>query len=170
MNPMNFNFLSPIYLVGALGVAAPILIHLMTRRQKKHQRFSAIYLLLQSKNRSTKQSRPNRKFLLFIRCLAITLLSLAMANPIFSLGDSTNLGTKGPIAIVFILDDSYSMATQINQKSYYTRAVKVLLDINKSLPAKSTFSVVLASSPSRVLQQWTTVPEKAKIFYSVLIA
>ena len=85
-----------------------------------------------------------------------------MANPIFSLGDSTNLGTKGPIAIVFILDDSYSMATQINQKSYYTRAVKVLLDINKSLPAKSIFSVVLASSPSRVLQQWTTVPEKAK--------
>ena len=85
-----------------------------------------------------------------------------MANPIFSLGDSTNLGTKGPIAIVFILDDSYSMATQINQKSYYTRAVKALLDTNKSLPAKSTFSVVLASSPSRVLQQWTTVPEKAK--------
>jgi len=65
-----------------------------------------------------------------------------MANPIFSLGDSTNLGTKGPIAIVFILDDSYSMATQINQKSYYSRAVKALLDTNKSLPAKSIFSVV----------------------------
>jgi len=88
---MNFNFLSPIYLVGALGVAAPVLIHLMTRRQRKHQRFSAIYLLLQSKNRSIKQSRPNRKFLLFIRCLAITLLSLAMANPIFSFSKSNNL-------------------------------------------------------------------------------
>jgi len=159
---MNFNVLSPTYLIGALGVAAPILIHLMTRRQRMHQRFSAIYLLLQSKNRSIKQSRPNKKFLLFIRCLAITLLSLAMANPIFSLGDSTSLGVKGPIAIVFILDDSYSMATQINQKSYYSRAVKALLDTNKTLPAKSTFSIVLASSPSRVLQQWTTVSGKAR--------
>ena len=159
---MNFNFLSPLYLIGALGIAAPVLIHLMTRRKKKHQRFSAVYLLLQSKNRSIKQSKPNKKFLLFIRCLAIIFLSLAMANPIFSISDSVNLGTKGPIAIVFILDDSYSMATQINQKSYYTRAVKALLDTNKSLPAKSTYSIVLASSPSRVLQQWTTVPEKAK--------
>ena len=162
MNPMNFNFLSPVYLIGALGVTVPVLIHLMTRRQKKYQRFSAIYLLLQSKNRSIKQSRPNKKFLLFIRCLAIILLSLAMANPIFSLGGSTNLGFKSPIAIVFILDDSYSMATQINQKSYYARAVNALLDINKSLPAKSSYSVVLASSPSRVLLHWSTVPEKAK--------
>ena len=124
--------------------------HVNQPGRDKHQRFSAIYLLLQSKNRSIKQSRPNRKFLLFIRCLAITLLSLAMANPIFSLGDSTNLGTKGPIAIVFILDDSYSMATQTNQRSYYTHAVKTLLDTKKSLPAKSTFSVVLDRKSTRL--------------------
>jgi len=159
---MNFSFLSPFYLLGALGVGVPILIHLMTRRQKKHQRFSAIYLLSQSKNRAIKQSKPNRKFLLFIRCLCIALLSLAMANPIFLPGDSTNFETNDPSAIVFILDDSYSMATQINQKSYYTHAVKALLDTNKSLPAKSVYSVVLGSSPNRVLQHWTVRPEKAK--------
>ena len=46
---MNLNFLSPIFLFGLLGIAIPILIHLMTRRQKKYIRFSAVYLLFQSK-------------------------------------------------------------------------------------------------------------------------
>ena len=121
---MNFNFLSPLYLLGILGIAAPVLIHLMARRQKKYQSFSAIFLLLQSKNRSIKQSKPNKRFLLFIRCLGIILLSLAIASPILSLGDSTNLSNDSSTAIVFILDDSYSMATQTNQKSYYNHAVK----------------------------------------------
>ncbi|MBT4128977.1 MAG: hypothetical protein HOE32_10045, partial [Nitrospina sp.] len=62
---MNFNFLSPLYLFGILGIAAPVLIHLMARHQKKYQSFSAIFLLLQSKNRSIKQSKPNKRFLLF---------------------------------------------------------------------------------------------------------
>ena len=159
---MNFNFISPLFLFGVIGITVPVLIHLMTRRQKKHQHFSAIHLLLQSKNRSIRQSRPNRKFLLLIRCLGIALLSLAMANPIFSMGGSNNLGTNGPSATVFILDDSYSMGTQTNQKSYYNQAVKTLLDINNSLPTKSIYSVVLGSSPSRVLLNWTTVSEKAK--------
>jgi hypothetical protein len=159
---MNFNFISPLFLFGVIGITVPVLIHLMTRRQKKHQHFSAIHLLLQSKNRSIRQSRPNRKFLLLIRCLGIALLSLAMANPIFSMGGSNNLGTNGPSATVFILDDSYSMGTQTNQKSYYNQAVKTLLDISNSLPTKSIYSVVLGSSPTRVLLNWTTVSEKAK--------
>jgi len=162
LNAMNFNFISPLFLFGVIGIMIPVLIHLMTRRQKKHQHFSAIHLLLQSKNRSIRQSRPNRKFLLLIRCLGIALLSLAMANPILSMGGSNNLGTNGPSATVFILDDSYSMGTQTNQKSYYNQAVKTLLDINNSLPTKSIYSVVLGSSPSRVLLNWTTVSEKAK--------
>ena len=159
---MNFNFLSPLYLLGILGIAAPVLIHLMARRQKKYQSFSAIFLLMQSKNRSIKKSKPNKRFLLFIRCLGIILLSLAIASPILSLGDSTNLSNDSSTAIVFILDDSYSMATQTNQNSYYNRAVKLLLGVIHSLSAKSTYSIVLASSPSRVLLSWTANPDKAK--------
>ena len=158
---MSFNFLFPSFLLGALGITAPILIHFMTRRQKKIQRFSAVYLLFQSKNRSLKQSRPNKKFLLFIRCLGVILLSIAMASPIFLFGASSNFVSNGPSAIVFILDDSYSMETKVNQKSYYTRALKALLNINQSLPTKSIYSVILGSNPNRVLQKWTAVTKKS---------
>ena len=64
---MSLNFLSPIFLLGLLGIAIPILIHLMTRRQQKHIRFSAVYLLFQSQKRSVKKSTPNRLLLLLIR-------------------------------------------------------------------------------------------------------
>ena len=65
---MSLNFLSPIFLFGLLGIAIPILIHLMTRRQKKRIRFSAVYLLFQSQKRSVKKAAPNRLLLLLIRC------------------------------------------------------------------------------------------------------
>jgi len=159
---MNLNFLSPLFLFGFLGIAIPILIHLLTRRQLKHQLFSAVHLLLKSKKHSIKRSVPNRKLLLVIRCIGIALLSMALANPIFSFGEPTDFFSNSPSANVFILDDSYSMGTKVNQKSYYTQAVEALLKVTQSLSSESIYSVVLASSPSRVLKNWTTTPSKAK--------
>jgi len=152
---MNLNFLSPIYLLGLLGIAVPILIHLLTRRQQKRLRFSAVYLLLQSQKRSIKRSAPNRLLLLVIRCLAIALLSLALAHPLFSFGRAADLIPAKPSAHVFILDDSYSMALRSDDETLYDKAVKAVLNPIRKIPAGSVYSVVLASSPARVLQQWT---------------
>lgn len=157
---MSLNLLSPLYLFGLLGMTVPIMIHLLTRRQQKHLRFSAVHLLLQSKKRSIKRATPNRKFLLFIRCMGIALLSLALANPIFSFSGPADFLHNSPSANVFILDDSYSMNTRTDQKSYYTRAVSALLDMSQSLSSESVYSVVLGSSPARVLQDWTADPSK----------
>ncbi len=159
---MSLNFLSPLYLFGLLGITIPIMVHLLTRRQQKHLRFSAVHLLLQSQKRSIKRSTPNRRFLLFIRCLGIALLSLALANPIFSFGEPSDFLPNSPSANVFILDDSYSMGTLADQKSYYTRAVDALLDMSQSLSNESVYSVASASGPARVLLDWSTGSSKAE--------
>lgn len=159
---MSLNFLSPLYLFGLLGMTIPIMVHLLTRRQQKHLRFSAVHLLLQSQKRSIKRSTPNRRFLLFIRCLGIALLSLALANPIFSFSGPSDFLPNSPSANVFILDDSYSMGTLADQKSYYTRAVDALLDMSQSLSSESVYSVVSASGPARVLLDWSTDSSKAE--------
>jgi 5S rRNA maturation endonuclease (ribonuclease M5) len=161
---MNLNFLSPIYLLGLLGIAIPVLIHLMTRRQKKHIRFSAVYLLLQSQKRSVKKSTPNRLLLLLIRCLGILLLSLALAHPIFSFGGQEDFLPEAPSATVFILDDSYSMGMRSDNRTIYAKAVERLLQPIGSIPSgtKDVFSIVLASASTRVLQTWTSDPSLAK--------
>ncbi len=152
---MSLNFSSPLFLYGLLGIAVPVLIHLLTRRQQKHIRFSAVYLLIQSQKRSTRKSRPNRLLLLLARCLAITLFSLALADPFFSFRQSEAFLSATPTSIVFILDDSYSMGTQAGKRTLFDHALEFVFEGVKQAPDKSEYSMVLASSPARIKQDWT---------------
>ncbi|MBI4383935.1 MAG: BatA domain-containing protein [Nitrospinae bacterium] len=153
---MNLAFLSPLYLLGLLGVAAPVLMHLLTRRQQTRVKFSAVYLLLQSQKRSIKRSRPNRLLLLALRCLAIAFFSLALANPIFSLGKGEDLFASAPASNVIVMDDSYSMGARSKTASLHGEAVSALTTTIKKMPDNSEFSLVFASAPSRIAQGWTS--------------
>jgi 5S rRNA maturation endonuclease (ribonuclease M5) len=153
---MSLNFSSPLFLFGLLGISIPVLIHLLTRRQQKQIRFSAVYLLAQSQKRSTRKSRPNRLLLLLARCLAIALFSLALANPLFSFRQSEAFLPTSPASIVFVLDDSYSMGTRSKEKTLFDHAVEYIAKGLQQAPDSSEFSLVLASSPARVEQDWTS--------------
>ena len=85
---------------------------------------------------------------------------MAMANPIFSFNASNDFATNNPSANVFIVDDSYSMGTQINQETYYSSAIKTVLEIIQSSSNTSIYTVVSGSSSGRVLQEWTDAPRK----------
>ncbi len=156
---MSLNFLSPIFLYGLLGLSIPVLIHLLTKRQQKKVRFSAVYLLFQSQKRSIKRSAPNRLFLLFIRCLAIALLSLALANPIFSFSGPGADFPSEPSATVIVLDDSYSMAAQADESTLYAEAAAALESHLEEIPADSKYCLLLASSPPRLLENWSSDPD-----------
>ena len=151
---MSLNFSSPFFLFGLFGVSVPILIHLLTRRQQKHVRFSAVYLLFQSQKRSVKTSNPNRLLLLFLRCLGIALFSLALANPFLSLGNSEVLRNNSPTSYVFIVDNSFSMRTQVKEKTLFDLATQFLSKLLTQIPDGSEFSLVLASQPAHISQGW----------------
>lgn len=151
---MSLNFSSPALLFGLLGISIPVLIHLLTRRQQKHVQFSAVYLLFQSQKRSIKKSNPNRLLLLFLRCMGIALFSLALANPFFSFGDSEAFRASSPASYVFIMDDSFSMRSQAKEKTLFQSATQFLSSLLTQTPEGSEFSLVLASSPARIDQDW----------------
>ena len=153
---MSLNFSSPLFLFGLLGISIPILIHLLTRRQQKQIRFSAVYLLAQSQKRSIRKSRPNRLLLLLARCLAIALFSMALANPLFSFRQSEAFLSASPSSIVFILDDSYSMGIRAKDKTLFDSALEYISKGLKKSADNSEFSLILASSPARVEQDWTS--------------
>jgi hypothetical protein len=155
---MNFSFTSPWYLLGLLGLALPILIHLLTRRQQTRLKFSAVYLLQQAQKRAVRKSRPNKLLLLLLRCLAIAFLCLALANPIVSSGSLENVLASRPSAHVFILDDSYSMTATSDQGTLFDRAKATLTELIEKLPGNHSLSLVLASNPARVVQTWTGDP------------
>ncbi|MBT3509523.1 MAG: VWA domain-containing protein [Nitrospina sp.] len=153
---MSLNYSSPLFLFGLLGIAIPVLIHLLTRRQQKQIRFSAVHLLKQSQKRSTQKSRPNRLLLLIARCLAIALFSLALADPFFSFRQSEAFRSGSPTSTVFILDDSYSMGKKSDKNLLFDLALEFISEGVKQASDKSEFSLVLASSQTRIEQDWTS--------------
>ncbi|MDF1826210.1 MAG: BatA domain-containing protein [Verrucomicrobiales bacterium] len=77
------SFLFPLYLLGALAIAVPILLHLRKRPPKDHVPFSSHLFLEKTPERLTRRTRLDRWLLLALRCLALILLALAFCRPFF---------------------------------------------------------------------------------------
>ena len=75
------NFLTPLYLLGALAIVAPIVFHLIRQTPRGEIPFSSIMFLEPSPPKVTKRSRIDQWLLLLLRAGALALLALAFARP-----------------------------------------------------------------------------------------
>jgi hypothetical protein len=105
---MSLFFLHPIYLYGLIAASLPLLIHLLNRRRLQRIRFPAVRFVLLSQRRISRSYRLRHWLLLALRTLAVILLVLLMANPIFQTGVGLFAG-GAPSSLVVILDNSLSM-------------------------------------------------------------
>src|ERR1700759_1836325 len=102
------SFLAPLFALGVLAVAGPILFHLIRRTTREKTPFSTIMFLDPSPPRITKRSRLENVGLLILRCLALGLLALAFARPFLEKampGPPPEAGER----IVILADTSASM-------------------------------------------------------------
>jgi uncharacterized membrane protein YobD (UPF0266 family) len=105
---MSVFFLYPAFLIGLAAASLPILIHLLNRRRLQRIQFPAVRFILLSQKRISRSYRLRHWLLLALRTLAVVLLVLLLANPIFQTGAGLFAG-GGPVAAVVILDNSLSM-------------------------------------------------------------
>src|SRR5688572_22892208 len=77
------SFFTPLFLLGVLAVAGPILFHLIRRTTREVTPFSSLMFLQPTPPRVTRRSRLENIWLLILRCLAVALLALAFARPFF---------------------------------------------------------------------------------------
>ena len=98
------SFLYPAFLIGALAVAIPIVLHLLRRDVAPEVPFSAVRLLRRAPIEQTRRRRIRDLLLLAARVAALLLLAAAFARPYF-----TDRAAGSPLRIVAI-DRSYSMA------------------------------------------------------------
>src|SRR3954467_10452947 len=103
------NFLAPLFLLGGIAIAAPVIFHLIRRTTRQHTVFSSLMFLLPTPPRLTRRSRLENWLLLLLRCLALGLLAVGFARP-FLKQSSLNEPTGGPAKrVVILLDVSASM-------------------------------------------------------------
>ncbi|HYG36582.1 MAG TPA: BatA domain-containing protein [Clostridia bacterium] len=77
------SLLAPLFLLGALAVALPLVFHLIRRTTRERKVFSSLMFLMPSPPRLTHRSRLEHILLLLLRCTVIGLLALGFARPFF---------------------------------------------------------------------------------------
>ena len=98
------SFLFPLFFVGAVAVAAPIVLHLMRRERMPRLPFSDLRFLRRTTTVRARRRRLRELLLLALRVTALLLLTVAFARPYL---DSTAPANQ-PASIV-VLDRSASM-------------------------------------------------------------
>jgi hypothetical protein len=97
------SFLYPAFLIGAVAVAIPIVLHLLRRDVAPEVPFTAVRLLRRSPVESDKRRRLRDVLLLMARVAALVLLAAAFARPYIQ--------RAAPDAVrVVAIDRSYSMS------------------------------------------------------------
>ena len=157
------GFLNPIFLVGILAAAVPLIIHLWSRRQAKTVDFSSLMFLLAAHRQSVRRIQLKHLLILLLRIAIITLIAIALARPLlkspFLLADA-----RANASNVIILDNSYSMGYQGIQGERFEMARTIAREIVDSLPRGDSASLILMSdTPDPILRQLTKDLEQVKI-------
>ena len=104
------SFFTPLFLLGVLAVAGPILFHLIRRTTREVTPFSSLMFLQPTPPRVTRRSRLENIWLLILRCLAVALLALAFARPFFQRESASATPPAGSgKRSVLLVDTSASM-------------------------------------------------------------
>lgn len=120
------SFLAPLFLLGGLAVALPIVFHLIRRTTKDRRPFSSLMFLAPSLPRLTRRSRLEHLVLLLLRCVVLCLLALAFARPFFQKPMVAGPPADRARKMVVLLDTSASMRREGLWPQARDRAAAVL--------------------------------------------
>jgi hypothetical protein len=103
------NFLAPLFLLGGLAVALPVVFHLIRRTTRERKSFSSLMFLMPSPPRLTRRSKLEHLLLLMLRCGVLCLLALGFARPYIKKALDTPQSSGTAKRTVLLVDTSASM-------------------------------------------------------------
>lgn len=103
------SFLAPLFLLGLLGIAIPILLHRMNFSDPPSQAFSSVFLMKNSEQIAATEKKLRYLLLLAARISALFLLVLLFIQPALR-SDSPLISGPGQQHTLLVLDQSLSMS------------------------------------------------------------
>src|SRR5687768_15705978 len=132
-------------LLGAAGLAIPIVIHLIGRRRARVVRFAALDFLLATRRKTARRLRLRERALLATRALVCLALALALAKPFTSCERRGPRFERGPQAAVLVIDDSFGSGYQLGGRTLLARAVEEAVRAVVQLGPEAEIAVLRAS-------------------------
>ena len=154
------GFLVPAFLAGLAAVVVPIVLHLRHRDKDTPHRFPSLMFVERLPIRTAQRRRITDWPLLLLRALAIILLVVAFARPLWWKPALVNASAP-PKTMVLVLDRSASMS----HRAVWTAAQDSVRHIVQSLGAEDRAALVLFDDQAEVAQPLTT--DKALLMAAV---
>jgi len=99
------SFLAPLFLLGGLAVALPVVFHLIRQTTRERTVFSSLMFLRTTPPRLTRRNRLEHLLLLALRCAILVLLAVGFARPFLKTSvEESRLA--GPARRVLVLVDT----------------------------------------------------------------
>ncbi|HJS72700.1 MAG TPA: BatA and WFA domain-containing protein [Vicinamibacteria bacterium] len=143
------SFLAPLFLLGMLALAVPVIIHLTHREKKDVIPFPSLMFLRKIPYRSVRKQKLRHLFLFALRCLALLLIAFAFARPFFESSSASAASALGPREVVLLVDNSYSMGYE----DRLSRARAEASGRIQSLGSDDRASIIVFSDRAEVLNQ-----------------
>lgn len=115
-------FLNPFALIGLIGAAIPLLLHLFNRRKLRTIEFSTLSFLKELQRTRIRRVKIRQIILLILRTFLIILLVFAFSRPTLRGTHQLLPGSKAKTTAVIVLDDSRSMTAADEKGEYFKQA------------------------------------------------
>lgn len=133
-------------LLWAFAAGIPILLHLLTRRQRRTVRWAAVQFVIAAYQRSQRKFRLLQWLLLALRVLAIAMLAIALADPIINATAAVSQRQR-PHLQILVIDGSMSMKTRRDAGSRWSDAIDAATRRCKAAAPGDGFLLLQATSP-----------------------
>jgi hypothetical protein len=137
--------LAPLFLLGLVAVAVPVVLHLSQRARREPVRFPSLAFVRRVPFKTTERRRLRDRLLLLLRVAALALLAVAFARPLFERDVLGAAGAAVAREVVILLDGSASMS----YGDRWRRARDAVRGVAGTLgPEDQATLVLFASTPS----------------------
>jgi hypothetical protein len=146
------NFLNPLFLIGGLTAAVPILLHLIRREHARKIEFPTLMFLRRISKRTIRYQKLRHLLLLLLRVLALILIVLTFTRPYLGSNQKPAAIGRAATAHIILLDNSMSMGYQ----DRWQRAKSAAADIVRSSGPGDKFAVLEFSDRTAALIELTS--------------
>ena len=140
----------PAMLGWLAAAAAPLIIHLLSRRRYREVQWAAAQFLLAAMRKNARRIRIENWLLLAVRTALIMAVVLAVAEPML---EQSGLVTRTgqPTHKVLVLDASYSMDFKPTDRSRFDRAKQLAEQIVRESKQGDGFTLLLMADPPQMI-------------------
>lgn len=146
---LAFGFTTPLLLWGLLFAAAPVLIHLLLKRESRRTRWAAMQFLLAATQKQSRWSRLDHWLLLAVRTCIPLLIALALAGPVMQLAQGA--AGRQPTHRILVIDSTLSMQTVDASTSRATSVRQDLVELTQKAQPGDTWQILLMDRVPRAV-------------------